>query len=74
MKAVHVITYVLLVIGGLNWGLVGALDFNLVTKLLGEGSTLTQIVYVLVGISAIVSVFTHKSDCKCCDKSSTPSM
>lgn len=51
------IAYVLLLIGGLNWGLVGAFDFNLVNFLFGEGTLIARIVYLLVGISAIVSIF-----------------
>lgn len=43
---------VLVVIGGLNWGLVGLLDLNIVSKLLGDG-VLTKIVYDLVGLSAL---------------------
>ena len=60
------VTFILLVIGGLNWGLVGAVDYNLVDNLLGEGSTLAAIVYALVGLAAIVEVVTHKNKCKDC--------
>ena len=41
------IAYVLLVVGGLNWGLVGAFDFNLVSFLFGEGTLIARIVYLL---------------------------
>ncbi len=41
------------VIGGLNWGLVGFFDKNLVTMLFGDGTTLTKIVYDLVGLAAV---------------------
>lgn len=44
---------ILLVVGGLNWGLVGAFDFNLVTTIFGD-SMITTIVYILVGLSAIL--------------------
>ena len=47
------LTWVLVIVGGLNWGLVGLFDFNLVTTLFGEGTTLTNIVYDLVGLSAL---------------------
>ncbi|MBE6449206.1 MAG: DUF378 domain-containing protein [Alphaproteobacteria bacterium] len=43
----------LTVIGGLNWGLVGFLDFNLVSFLFGDMTILTRTVYALVGLSAI---------------------
>lgn len=48
----------LVIVGGLNWGLVGALDFNLVDSIFGEGSTLSRIVYVLVGLSAVYLIYT----------------
>jgi uncharacterized membrane protein YuzA (DUF378 family) len=48
----------LVIVGGLNWGLVGALEFNLVDTLFGEMSALSRIVYVLVGVSAVYLVFT----------------
>lgn len=44
---------VLLVVGGLNWGLVGFLQFDLVAAIFGEGSVLSRIVYSLVGVSAL---------------------
>ena len=47
------VALVLLVIGGLNWGLVGLFSFDLVAALFGELSILSRIVYILVGISAI---------------------
>ena len=43
----------ILVIGGLNWGLVGALEYDLVAELLGAMSDAARVVYVLVGLSAI---------------------
>lgn len=53
MRALNVITLVLLIVGGLNWLLVGAFDFDLVAALFGEMSPLSRIVYVLVGLSAL---------------------
>lgn len=71
MKTVHIVSFILLVIGGLNWGLVGIAGYNLVDSLLGEGSVLTQIVYVLVGLAAIVEIVTHKKACKSCESAGT---
>ena len=71
MKTLHVIAFILLVIGGLNWGLVGIGAGDIVTYL---GPVLAKIVYILVGLSAIYLAFTHKGVCKNCDAgSSTPS-
>ena len=50
---ITIIAMVLLVVGGLNWGLVGLLDLDLVATLFGEMSLLSRIVYSLVGVSAV---------------------
>lgn len=49
-------TLVLSIIGCINWGLVGLFNFNLVEYLLGDGSLLTRIVYVLVMASGLVNI------------------
>ena len=53
MKALNLITLILVIVGGVNWGLVGLFNFDLVATLLGAGSLLARIVYVLVGLSAL---------------------
>ncbi|MFH1456603.1 MAG: DUF378 domain-containing protein [Patescibacteria group bacterium] len=53
LNIVDIIALVLVVIGGLNWGLVGLVDFDLVGTLFGMMSVLSRIVYVLVGLAAI---------------------
>ena len=73
MKATHVIVYTLLVIGGLNWGLIGigyylGHNWNVVAMIFGSIPWLLNLVYVLVGVSAIMSLFCHKKNCKACDK------
>lgn len=65
MRTVTLVAVVLLIVGGLNWGLVGAFDYNLVDSLFGEGSALTRVVYVLVGLAAVwkaVSYFVDRPD------------
>ena len=52
MKKLDVAAAVLLVVGGLNWGLVGAFQFDLVAALFGPMSALSRVVYVLVGLAA----------------------
>ncbi len=69
MKALHVIAFILVVVGALNWGLVGIGGWNVVNALLGSWPVVEKIVYILVGLSALVLVFTHKKDCTCCVKS-----
>ena len=53
MKLLNPVTLVLVIVGGINWGLVGLFDWNLVAALLGDGSALSRIVYALVGVSAL---------------------
>ncbi len=67
-KTLHIATFTLVLVGALNWGLVGLLDFNLVDMILGAGSTFSKIVYILVGASAIYVGSTHMKDCKICAK------
>lgn len=65
MKYLHMIAFVLLVVGGLNWGLV-ALGYNVVNMLLGSWPMVEQIVYILVGLSAVYLALTHAKDCRAC--------
>ena len=63
MNALDWIAWILVVVGGLNWGLVGALNFNLVDSIFGFGSVGSAVVYVLVGLGAlwmIISALTMK--------------
>jgi len=57
MGTIGWVAMILLIIGGLNWGLVGLFNFNLVEFIFGA-STLASIVYILVGLSAIYVLFT----------------
>ena len=73
MKALHMISFILTVVGGLNWGLVGlgwvvgnGADWNVVHMVLGSSSTLEGIVYILVGLSAVWLVVEHKKACRYC--------
>jgi uncharacterized membrane protein YuzA (DUF378 family) len=53
MSVLNKITLLLLVVGGLNWGLVGLLNFDLVAAIFGDMSLLSRVVYSLVGLSAL---------------------
>jgi uncharacterized membrane protein YuzA (DUF378 family) len=56
MKIINLTTLVLVIVGGVNWGLVGLADLDLVATLLGAGSSLSRLVYLLVGLSALWQV------------------
>lgn len=64
MKTLDVVSSVLLIVGGLNWGLVGAAKFDLVATIFGmhfgETSVLSSVVYLLVGLSAIYQAISWK--------------
>ena len=71
MKILHYVAFVLTIVGALNWGLVGlgnffGFDGNLVFLLVGSWSAVENVVYVLVGLSALWLAFSHRSDCKTC--------
>ncbi len=57
MKYFNLIAMVLLLVGGLNWGLVGIFNYNLVSSLLGDTSMMTKVVYGLVGVCALYEGF-----------------
>ena len=66
MKALHMVTFALVIIGAVNWGLVGLFQFNLVNAILGSVPQLERLVYILVGVSAVYIGATHMNDCKTC--------
>ncbi|MDO8740804.1 MAG: DUF378 domain-containing protein [Candidatus Woesearchaeota archaeon] len=53
LSTVDLIALILVVVGGLNWGLIGLADFDLVAAIFGAMSVLSRIVYLLVGLAAI---------------------
>ncbi|USN53076.1 MAG: DUF378 domain-containing protein [Candidatus Nomurabacteria bacterium] len=73
MNVMDWIAMILLVIGGLNWGLYGAFEFDLVATIFGDLSVVSKIVYVLVGLSALYVLVTLPAKGKS-GSSSMPSM
>lgn len=53
LNAIDWLAIILVIVGGLNWGLVGIFKFNLVTAIFGDMSALSRIVFALVGVAAI---------------------
>lgn len=62
----HKITWLLLIIGGLNWLLVGVLSWDIGVLFGGQGAMISKIIYILVGLSAIYELFSHKKTCADC--------
>jgi len=66
MSIVKWITYSVVLIGALNWGLIGAFNFDLVSFLFGEMSVLTRVIYTIVGLWAITYfVLSIKDNTEC---------
>jgi uncharacterized membrane protein YuzA (DUF378 family) len=70
-KTVHMIAFVLMAVGGLNWGLIGvgtlmSADWNLVNMILGSWPIVETLVYILVGASTVYVAVGHKKDCRVC--------
>ena len=61
MKTLKIISIILVIVGGLNWGLVGLFNFDLVAAIFGDMSSLSIIVYTLVGLAAIYVAVISKS-------------
>jgi len=61
MKSIDILAAILLVVGGLNWGLVGLLNFDLVAAIFGEMSAISRVVYILVGLSGLYQALSLKS-------------
>lgn len=55
LNIVQGICYILIIIGALNWGLIGTMNFNLVEYLFNQ-SIITRVIYIIVGIAAIISI------------------
>ena len=79
MNLMHRVAFIIVIIGGLNWGLMGVGsylggDWNVVNLLLGSWMWLENLVYVLVGLSAVALIFDHNRTCRLCDSASSAGM
>ena len=70
-KSMHMITFCLLIIGGLNWLAFGLFEVEVGTYIGGMTSMAAKVVYVLVGLAAIYEVAMHKHNCKKCTEGKT---
>ena len=67
-KGLHMVTFILLVVGGLNWLVLALFNWEVGSLFGGMDMFASKIVYILVGLSAIYEVATHGSNCKACEK------
>ncbi|MBI4088201.1 DUF378 domain-containing protein [Candidatus Kaiserbacteria bacterium] len=71
MKWMHMASWILIIVGALNWGLIGlggflGANWNVVGMIFGFSPQLEWLVYVLVGLSAVYELVVHKKNCKVC--------
>jgi len=57
LNALDIIALILVIVGGLNWGLVGLLKFDLVAAIFGDMSAISRVVYTLVGLAALYTIY-----------------
>ncbi len=69
MKYLRFVVMLLIVIGALNWGLVGFFKYNLVSDIFGMDSALTRLIYSLVGIAGLLALTFLCKSCGCCGSS-----
>lgn len=67
-KEIHMVTFMLLALGGINWLLVGLIGWDVGMLFGGPGSVVSRIIYILIGLSAVYEIVTHMKTCKTCDK------
>lgn len=64
----HMLTFILLVVGGLNWLLVGLFGWDVGEIFGGQDALISRIIYILVGLSALYEIAIHKSACRLCSE------
>jgi hypothetical protein len=68
MKQLHMVTWLLVIIGGLNWLLLGLFKWDVGQLFGGMDAIVSKVIYILVGVSALVELFTHFKACCYCGK------
>lgn len=62
----HIVTFILLIIGGLNWLVLGLFGWEIGVLFGGQMELVSRVIYVLVGLAAVYEIFTHKTNCRAC--------
>ncbi len=68
-KGIHTVAFILLLVGGLNWLLLALTGWDVGQIFGGTDATVSKVIYVLVGLSAVYELLIHKSDCRLCNPS-----
>ena len=66
MKVTHMVAFLLVIVGGLNWLILGVSGWDIGQLFGGQDEILAKVIYILVGLAAIYEISTHKTNCKAC--------
>lgn len=66
-RGIHMVTFILLSVGGLNWLLLGLFQWEIGSLFGGPSAMISRVIYILVGLSAVYELATHKNNCKACN-------
>ena len=66
MKALHIAAFILLVVGGLNWGALALTGWEVGSLFGGMEATVSKVIYILVGLAAVYEIATHRGSCREC--------
>jgi len=67
----HIVSFILLIVGGLNWLLQGLFSWEIGAIFGGSSALISRVIYILVGLAAIYELVNHKKTCKVCGKEMT---
>ena len=73
MKSLHIAAFVLLIVGGLNWLLLGVFQWEIGMLFGGASALISRVIYILIGLAAIYELVTHKTACRACGSGETSS-
>lgn len=68
MKNLHMVTFILVIVGGLNWLLLGLFGWDIGMIFGGQTAVISKFIYILVGLSAVNEIVIHRSICKLCSR------
>ena len=66
MKVIHIVTFSLIIIGGVNWLILGVSGWDIGEIFGGQDEMASKVLYILIGLAAVYEISTHKSRCKEC--------
>lgn len=72
-KTLHIVAFILIIVGGINWLLLGLFGWEIGALFGGSAALISRIIYIVIGVAAVYEVVSHKSSCKNCASLKGPS-